>query len=232
MYSTQLSDATSPLLNKTGSCSPIKSVAANYSLGLRTSEHPLRATLENYIAVRYGRRHKAAIEHFMPNLLSIEDGLQTRAALGLSSARKQSLFLECYLDKPIEQAISQQLNTPVDRAKVVEIGNLAASQRAASYLLFTLLSALLDQAGYRWIVFTATPCVQNRVKSMGFSLQTIGDAKADRISASDDWGSYYETKPQVMVGCIDDAMRQALSPAMQVELTRYRQTINDIAATV
>jgi len=232
MQSTRLSKATTKALNKTARYSSAQSGAINCSLGLRTRKHPLRATLENYIAVRYARHHRASIEHFMPNLLVLEEGLQTRAALGLNSARNQALFLECYLDKPVEQAISQQLCTPVDRSKVIEIGNLAASQKAGSHLLFTLLSALLDQAGYRWIVFTATPCVQTMVENMGFSLQAISDAKAECINASENWGSYYETRPQVMVGCIDDAMRKALSPAMRAELTRHSKAISDIAATV
>jgi hypothetical protein len=204
----------------------------DYSLSLCAAGHPLRSELEDYIARRYARRHHAAIEHYLPHLLALKNGQRTYAALGLSSAHNQALFLEAYLDKPIEQVISQQFCTPVDRKRVVEIGNLAASQRAASTLLFTLLSALLDQAGYRWIVFTATPCVQALVASMGFSLQCIGEARAERIDAGDNWGSYYETRPQVMVGCIDEAMRKALSPEMQVCLTAHKQAINAIASRI
>jgi len=109
--------------------------ATDYSLSLRTADHPLRSELEDYIARRYARRHQAAIEHYLPHLLALENGQRTDAALGLNSALKQTLFLEAYLDKPIEQVISQQLCTAVDRARVVEIGNLAASQRSASILL-------------------------------------------------------------------------------------------------
>ena len=204
----------------------------DYSLSLRTADHPLRSELEDYIARRYARRHQAAIEHYLPHLLTLENRQRTSAVLGLKSAHNQALFLEAYLDKPIEQVISQQLCTPVDRKRVVEIGNLAASQRTASTLLFTLLSALLDQAGYRWIVFTATPCVQALVAGMGFSLHTIGEAKAERVNAADNWGSYYETRPQVMVGCIDETMRKALSPTMQGWLAAHEQAINTIAGRI
>ena len=204
----------------------------DYSLSLCPEDHPLRSELEDYIARRYARRHQAAIEHYLPYLLALENGQRIDAALGLNSALKQALFLEAYLDKPIEQVISQQLCTPVDRARVVEIGNLAASQRTASTLLFTLLSALLDQAGYRWIVFTATPCVQALVAGMGFSLHTIGEAKAERVNAADNWGSCYGTRPQVMVGCIDDTMRKALSPTMQGWLAAHVQAIKTIAGRI
>ena len=220
------------LQSKSADYSPPVDASADYSLSLRTGDDPLRPALEHYIATRYERRHKASIEHFMPHLLALDDGQKTGAALGLTSARQQALFLECYLNKPVEQAISQALNTPVDRSKIIEIGNLAASQRAASQLLFTLLSALLDQSAYRWIVFTATPCVQALVENRGFSLHTIGQAKAERLNSHADWGSYYETQPQVMVGCIDDAMRKALSPAMHRELGPYQRVIGAIAAAL
>ncbi len=235
MQTTLLSDQKGTLPDKKALYLPqslTAKITGDYSLSLCVTGHPLRAELKDYIARRYARRHQAAIEHFLPNLLALKNGQRIQAALGLSSARNQTLFLESYLDKPIDQAISQQLCTPVDRTKVVEIGNLAASQRAASTLLFTLLSALLDQAGYRWIVFTATPCVQALVTGMGFSLQSIGEAKAERISAGDNWGSYYETRPQVMVGCIDETMRKALSPAMQAELTAHKQAVSAIASRV
>ncbi|MBQ0720998.1 MAG: thermostable hemolysin [Gammaproteobacteria bacterium] len=237
MQTTQLSGTTSARLNNTAvqlapTVTTASSSAPHYSLSLHSPDHPHRAQIEDYIARRYARRHQASIEHYMPHLLALEDAQRTRAVLGMNSADKQALFLECYLDKPVEQAISQQLNTPVDRAKVVEIGNLAASQRAASHLLFTLLSALLDRAGYRWLVFTATPCVRSLVENMGFTLHTIGEAKAERMSSSSNWGSYYETHPQVMVGCIDDAMRKALSPATKSLLTPYQPAINAIADSV
>jgi hypothetical protein len=206
--------------------------ATGYSLNLSTSDHPLRSELEDYIARRYARRHQAAIEHYLAHLLALKKGLRIYAALGLNSAHHQDLFLEVYLDKPVEQVISQQLCTPVDRAGIIEIGNLAASQRSASTLLFTLLSALLDQAGYRWIVFTATPYVQALVAGMGFSLHAIGEAKPERINTADNWGSYYETRPQVMVGCIDETMRKAFSPTMQGWLTTHKQAINRIASRI
>lgn len=203
-----------------------------YCLSLYSACHPLRPGLEDYIAQRYARRHQAAISNYLPHLLALKNGRRTVAALGLNSALKQTLFLEAYLDKPVEQAISQQLCIPVDRARVVEIGNLAATQRTASTLLFTLLSALLDQAGYRWIVFTATPYVQALVISMGFSLQAISEAKAERINAASKWGTYYDAHPQVMVGCIDEAMRQALSPTLREWIKAHRQSINTIASRV
>jgi len=245
MQTTLLRDTKGTLLDKTrlrlpqvttSESTKAKSTTADatkgYSLSLCATGHPLRSELEGYIARCYARRHQAAIEHYLLHLLVLKNGQQTYAALGLNSAHHQTLFLEAYLDKPVEQVISQQFGTPVDRARVVEIGNLAATQRAASTLLFTLLSALLDQAGYRWIVFTATPCVQALVASMGFSLQAIGEAKAERIDAADNWGSYYEARPQVMLGCIDEAMRKALSPVMQEWLAAHKQSINAIARRI
>jgi len=155
MQTTLLSDQKGTLPDKKALHLPqslTAKITADYSLSLCVTGHPLRAELKDYIARRYARRHQAAIEHFLPNLLALKNGQRIHAALGLSSARNQTLFLESYLDKPIEQAISQQLCTPVDRTKVVEIGNLAASQRAASTLLFAWqlrwISNIYDGLGY------------------------------------------------------------------------------------
>ncbi len=71
--------------------------------------------------------------------------------------------------------------------------------------------------------------MQVLIVGMGFSLHTSGEAKAERIRAVDNWGSYYTTHPQVMVGCIDEAMGKALPPTLQAWLTVYRKTINAIA---
>jgi hypothetical protein len=86
------------------------------------------------------------------------------ARLGMRpAASAPELFLEQYLDRPVEQEIAARANCPVGRDGIVEICNLAADQRGASRHLFVLLTAVLAAASYRWIVFTATPQVEKLI---------------------------------------------------------------------
>ena len=160
-----------------------------------------RQDLETHIAKRYRRRHQARIREFLPWLLALQCGKRTRTVVGIRAAAGTELFLEHYLDGPVEQRVSEVFQRPVVRGQVTEIGNLASSHCGASYRLLTLLAALLHQGGFRWITFTATPRVEQLIRSIGFSLLDLGAADAGRIGAeAADWGTYYGECPRVMAG--------------------------------
>ena len=162
---------------------------------------PARAAVETYIARRYARCHGAQIDAFMPKLLVAEHGNRYGAAVGLRPAGAEPLFLEQYLDAPVETALATGLRQPVERAQAVEIGNLAVSNRLAGQMLITLLIEALRGAGFRWLVFTATRPVRALVQGLGFPLDTLATADPDRLGvARAAWGRYYEAEPRVMAG--------------------------------
>ncbi|MGL1834307.1 thermostable hemolysin [Rhodocyclaceae bacterium SMB388] len=163
-----------------------------------------RAALEGFIGDRFAERYGARIRHFMPELLGLEDGAgQLRASVGLRDAGSESLFLERYLDHPVECEIRAACGYTPPRERIVEVGNLAARSGGAARVLIVALTDLLAAEGFDWVVFTATPEVVNSFHRLELEPMALGDAQAARMGAElAHWGSYYDAHPQVMAGHI------------------------------
>jgi hypothetical protein len=174
------------------------------------AETAARSRVETRIAATFAQRYGATIDHFLPYLLCLSASQQLGAVAGLRLARESALFLEQYLDAPVEQAVSREFRTPVDRAQIVEIGNLASAVNGSAALLFALLPAILDAAGMRWVVCTATPQVLAMLGKLQFPTRTICAADPQLLEEGmDNWGSYYSSRPQVIVGDVRVAARRA-----------------------
>src|ERR1039457_3966979 len=78
--------------------------------------------VQRFISERFAATYGAQVISFMPRLFSLR-GKQREliGALGLRSAH-ETLFLERYLDSPVETAISNLVGTAVERHHVVEVG--------------------------------------------------------------------------------------------------------------
>lgn len=162
-----------------------------------------------YISGQFRVAHGARIRDFMPRLLTLGCQDHFSAAIGVRPAAAQPLFLERYLAQPIEVMLTGSAGHLVARHQVVELGNLVATQRGASQLLFLLLTAMLSRTELEWAVFTATPQVQKSVERLlGIELNVLQDADPSRLGAEElaDWGSYYENQPRVVAGKISSAM--------------------------
>lgn len=175
--------------------------------------HSMRSAAETFIANAFQNEHNAQITHFMPVLLT----LQTQrgdllAVAGLRTAEHQKLFLEQYMDLPIERMVASVLRHPADREHIVEIGNLATRGQGASRYLFVALTALLMQWDLPWLTFTGTRQVQNIFRRLGLNPVMVCDADKSRLSAdSGQWGSYYEKDPQVMLGDVQGGYDKLLT---------------------
>jgi len=190
-----------------------------------------RGQLEVYIAEQYLQAYGASISSFMPLLLSMSYAEHTTAAVGLRSASRGPLFLESYLDNPAEQEVACLARQPVDRHRVVEIGNLVVTGRGGSQLLFVIMTAVLEAAGYHWFIFTATPQVEKLVNRLNFNPYSLTYAEAQRVDGRlQDWGSYYTTQPKVMAGDIRQAMTIVRdNPRLLPVLRHYRGEIDCLA---
>jgi len=169
-----------------------------------------RAETERFIHHCFARVYGADVREFMPVLMRLHDGGGTLlGALGLRSARDEALFLERYLERPVEQALAAGFNTPVDRDAVTEVGNLAVAAPGGGRWLITALTAYLFAAGGTWVVFTIGPVLHNAFRRMGLELVDLGPADPDRLCASEraGWGRYYEQKPRVMAGRVEHGYR-------------------------
>jgi hypothetical protein len=138
----------------------------------------------------------------MPTLLSFRDARgELRGVIGLRSAEPKRLYLEQYLEQPVEAAIAAATGNLVQRHEVVEVGNLAgANCRAAMRMVAELPSYLLAR-DYRWIVFTATSAVRGILQGFGAPLVELARADGGRVAGGEDrWGRYYESDPRVLAG--------------------------------
>lgn len=160
-----------------------------------------RLEVESFIKNIYAESYGAKIEIHYPVLMSVRDKTGTiLAAVGFRPATVDPLFLEQYLEIPIEQTLS----TP--RGQIVEIGNLASAGGGASLFLFMALSAYLDHRGYTKGVITATRTIRKRLVNLGLNIETIGEADPERLGEEKEkWGSYYDTEPHVFVGDVHES---------------------------
>lgn len=168
-------------------------------------DHPRRAQVEAFIARRFLKVHGARISQFMPLLGALfgDDG-EVLAAVGIRDADRGALFLEHYLDAPIERTIaarSGRIMMPPARESIAEIGNLASVDRRASRRLFGLLSQYLAGEGFEWAVFTGCSSLHRMFKTLGIETFALGRALQSQLpSDQQTWGSYYEDSPVVVAG--------------------------------
>lgn len=165
---------------------------------------------KDFIRHRFDQTHRAQVSHFMPQLFGLQsdDGILHGAA-GCRPAASGALFIERYLDVPIEQAIFARSGIQVARHQIVEVGNLAAQGMGTARALIVQLTRLLALQGFRWVTFTGTQELLNSFYRLGLAPQSLGLADPARMGESlAEWGRYYDSQPRVMFGEILPAHRQ------------------------
>ena len=167
-----------------------------------------RAALEAFIAARFQRAYGARLTHFLPNLLGLRDGAgEWQAAVGYAAAAAGPLFLEQYLDAPVEDVLAHALERPVERSRVVEVGNFAAARAGVARRLIPALAGRLRELGFEVAVFTATRELRNAFLRLKLWPLVLASADAGRLRAgAGTWGSYYAHCPTVMGGRIADCL--------------------------
>lgn len=163
-----------------------------------------RPVFEAFIQQRFRKAHGADIRHFMPELFGMSDASgELCAVAGVRMASAGQLFLERYLDEPIEPLISAAADQPVDRACIVEVGNLAASDTGSARLSIIAITYLLAMGGLEWVAFTGNIGLVNSFHRLGLKPVTLCAADPERLGDDrHNWGSYYDSKPWVHVGNI------------------------------
>jgi hypothetical protein len=185
--------------------------APRFTAQLCGPDAPERAELEQFIRVVFRRAYGARIRHFMPQLMALRDAAgQLLAVCGLRHAAAGPLFLETYLDQPVEVAITTRSQQAVERADIVEVGNLAVAEPGVAPHLLASVSHYLHGTQAEWAVFTAIPVLRNSLVRLNMPLEVLGEAGLDAIAPDErpDWGSYYDKRPQVM------AVRRAARPEL------------------
>lgn len=174
---------------------------------------PERVRLERFISRVYKKYYNAEIDHFYPDLISIETDEKNsllreqsiKAVAGVRCAENEALFSEHYLNNNLQSELERIYHKPVSRREVVEVGNLAPEGVGQMRWLITTLTGFLYSADYKYIVFTLVPGVYNAFKRMNIPLEFMAEAKRECLPEDirHKWGpDYYQKKPVVLAGDI------------------------------
>lgn len=180
--------------------------------------HPDRASLQGFISDAYLRAYGAHVHAFAQHLVGLRrpDGAWA-AGVGFSLAGNRRLYVEQYLDRPVEMEISEALKLRADRERVVEVGNLAATGPGAARCLILRMASLLHGMGCAWVVFTATQSLLNSFSRLDLSPVSLARADPARLpDGGREWGNYYDHHPRVMAADIASGFAEikAKSPAV------------------
>ena len=169
---------------------------------------PERLELEDFVGAAFKRKHDATVTSYLPTLLSFRDPAGAlRGVVGLRGAGGHRLYLEQYLEQPVETAIAAATGRSVCREQVVEVGNLAGTNCRSAVRMVALLPSHLLARDFRWIVFTATSAVRGILLGFGAPLIDLARADGARVAnAGDAWGRYYDTDPRVFAGFLPDSL--------------------------
>ncbi|MDO8419433.1 MAG: thermostable hemolysin [Rubrivivax sp.] len=168
-----------------------------------------RAEVEDFIGDVFRARYGADVRQFAPVLVGLHDTAgELVAAAGYRAADRGRLFLERYLDGPVESRLAAESSAAPSRSRIVEVGHLAAARAGEGRRLVLLLGPHLAAEGFRWVVSTLTEELRQLFVRLGIAPMALG--VADPLLLGDEagrWGTYYDHRPVVLAGQIDQALK-------------------------
>lgn len=174
----------------------------------------MRDCLESTLLTRcYREKFGASLTPGFPAYFLAPRGGDGGAALGYRRADSGLLFLEAYLDRPIQSHVGDLLGRAIGREQIVEIGNFASDNAIAMIELWS--AAANDLGGMGEVaVATLTAPLRRMFARIGIPIMTIAPARAARLGTdAAQWGSYYAADPQVCAGLIGEG-QDAISAFM------------------
>lgn len=193
-------------LNPWGS---VPSEAPSSGLLVYGRETPGRAEVQAFVQGIYAERYGAHITEFAPVLLALRDAHGALvAAVGYRCAALEPLFLERYLDGPVEQALLG-VDTPASaRLDMVEVAHLVALRPGEGRRMMAELGRWLERQGVHWVVSTVTRELRHLFLRMGIAPLALGVADPERLGVrARDWGTYYEHEPVVLAVALAQTTR-------------------------
>ncbi len=166
-----------------------------------TKEDSCRPEVEAFVHAVFKVTYGANVTEFMPVLVALRDENDVlMAVFGIRSATEELLFLEQYIDIPIEQLLTEQLGKSITRNEITCVGNLAVSNpRNAGVLIAHIIQHSLE-IGIKWCVATVHHSLQNGLVKAGRDVYPLHIADNCCLSQEEreKWGNYYETLPQIV----------------------------------
>lgn len=169
-------------------------------LELVRKEHGSRKEVEKFARDRYHRAYGAAINTFARELLVLRSKEQgVLGCVGINTGDSGRLYLEQYLEGPLEEEIGRVVGKKIDRSKVAEIGTLATGAKGLSRLTMISLTGVIMSRGIEYIAFTGIKSVRNTLEMLGMPLESLAKASPEKLEGdAAEWGSYYSAAPEVV----------------------------------
>lgn len=161
------------------------------------TNHPDRAEVEALVQGVYAREYDAKIKTFADLMIALpapQSGYMAAAGLRIGGG----FFSEVYLERPIQEVLSDHWCPPAARLEIAEVTTLAAVHPNASHALFAGITGHLRQQGVRFAFFTVTERLHMMLKRVGIPAQELAPATIDKVNTPADWGRYYDTNPRVV----------------------------------
>lgn len=168
-----------------------------------------RMSAEQFISRRFHESFASRVELFMPRLFTLrQQNGDICGAFGLRSANRK-LFLEQYLDTPIDRVIAARTGRTIERRSIVEVGHFSGAFPGSARAMIELLTEQLHREGVEWVAFTGTSALRNSFSRLGLAPIDIQAATIDRLPENERaaWGSYYDNSPRVLVGNVGEGFR-------------------------
>jgi len=205
------------------------------AFGVHSAASMERGRVERYVFDQFLANHGATLREFMPLLFTTACAGDYSAAVGIRPALGHDLFLEQYLPGSAEAVLGGLTGECVERGHIVEIGNLVATHGGASQLVYLIMAAVLQRAGFKWLIITATPQVQKAINRLGFELYPLACADPSVLDADSlsDWGTYYDSRPHIVAGNLSEAMKVLAGRKVYSRLiSHYQDRIETLATMV
>jgi hypothetical protein len=197
----QQTELTAPASPASQGCTPITS----NTFSVVEHDSVARASLESRIRSGFGMHFDACIEGFMPSFVHYRHASGATGVLGIRRAADEPLFLESYLNVPVESIIAEVTGTSPGRDRIAEVGQFVVDDRDIVGSFFRDLVPFLIENEFDWVCFTGTDRIRALLARIGFHGLPIARAEKTRVCHSADrWGRYYDFDPIVILGKLDD----------------------------
>ncbi len=160
--------------------------------------------------------HQAKLTHFLDWQLTLSNETTSftknssapLSTVGLANAADKTLYLEQYLDSPLEEHLSGLFQRKIERHQIIEIGNMASIKGMGRLMVLTMMK-YIEVNHIDYMVFTATPALLTIMYKLGLCPVSLALADPDKLTDTDtNWGHYYDDKPVVVAGKASTALEQ------------------------
>ncbi|MFG6082554.1 thermostable hemolysin [Paracoccus litorisediminis] len=156
--------------------------------------------------------HFKAVYDARLSLAGIELAAAVSASCGLAGAAGirevgQGFFSQVYLDRPVEELLTETSGQRVFDHEIIEVVSLACPQPRATLPLIDAITEEGRRRGKSWGIFTATTPLMRLLERVGVPLIALAPARPERLAAAANWGSYYDSAPWVCALSDEHALR-------------------------